>query len=340
MSRGVVLITGINGFLGTYTALAFLDAGYTVKGTGRTAAKAADWIAHFPAHKASYQSVVVTDFGALGAFDDAVKGCDIIVHVASPNSNPQSQDNEADMLIPAINGTRNLLVSTKLEPRIRRVVFTSTLGAVVEPSQPEPGRVYTEKDWNPSTYEEAKASTNPRFVYGVSKALAERAFWEYVETEKPVWAGAVILPCGVFDPPIQPLTSLAAINRSVGFFWDIARGKYKAGLTIPATHAFHVSARDTAQAHLLAAERDAAKNQRYILVGGSYDADEIIDIITRHFPALRDNLPPRKGFSEPPSFGFDTSKTQTDLGITCMPFEKIVVDTIGGCLELEEKLKA
>ncbi|KAJ6592783.1 hypothetical protein B0H19DRAFT_1245608 [Mycena capillaripes] len=243
MSRGVVLIAGINRFLGTYTALAFLDAGYTVKGTGRTAAKAANWIAHFPVYKSSYQSVVVTDFGAPGAFDNAVKGCDIIVHVASPNNDPKNLDNEADMLIPAINGTRNLLVSTKLDSHIRRVVFTSTF------AQARPG-IHRE-----GLDEEAKASTNPIFVYCVSNALAERAFWEYIATEKPAWAGTVILPC-------------------------------------------------------------------------------------RHFPALRDNLPPRKDISKPSTFGFDTLKTQADLGITFMPFEKIVVATIGGCVELEEKFKA
>ncbi|KAJ6592740.1 hypothetical protein B0H19DRAFT_1245571 [Mycena capillaripes] len=241
------------------------------------------------------------------------------------------------MLIPTINGTRNLLVSTKLEPRIRRVVFTSTFGAVFEPSQPEPGRVYTEKDGNPSTYEEAKASANPRFVYGVCKALAERAFWECVETEKPAWAGAVILSGGMFDPPIQPPTSLAAINRSAGFFWDIARGEYKAGLTIPRrTPSTSPHATPPRRIYLRPSATWRRTNDTFSLGAAMCVANKIIDIISRHFPTLRDNLPAPKGLSEPPAFGFDTSKTQADLCITYMPFEKIVVDTIGGCVELEK----
>ncbi|KAJ6603202.1 NAD-P-binding protein [Mycena vulgaris] len=338
MSHGVVLVTGINGFLATYTALAFLDAGYTVKGTARTAAKATDWIEHFPAHKAAYQHAVVADFGAPGAFDDAVKGCDIIVHVASPNV-PEVTDNEADILIPAIRGTRNLLDSTKTEPRIRRVVFTSTLAALADTSQVEPGKVYTEQDWNPRTYDEAKVSPNTRWVYGVSKALAERAFWDYIKDEQPAWAGATILPCGVFDPPIQPLSSLVALNRSVAFVYDIARGKYKAGLDLPGKHANYISARDVATAHLRAAELDAAKGQRYLLFGGNFTLPQLTSTIARAFPALAGNLPASTE-TTPQLLSFDTAKTKTELGMEFMGLEEVMVETIRGVLDLEKKLGA
>ncbi|KAJ7092988.1 NAD-P-binding protein [Mycena belliarum] len=337
MSKGVVLVTGINGFLATYTALAFLEAGYTVRGSARTAEKVHSWIEHFPAHKAAYQGVVVGDLAAPGAFDDAVKGCDIIAHVASPNI-PNVTDNERDMLIPAINGTRTLLAATKLEPRIRRVIFTSTLATVVETARMETGRLYTTQDWNQGTYEDAKTSPDARFVYGVSKTLAERAFFAYIQDEKPAWAGTAILPCGVFDPPIQPLTSLEALNRSVAFIWDIARGTHKAGLVLPARHAMYVSARDVAQAHLRAAERDAAINQRYLLIAGTFSLADIAAVIARHFPALSANLPTSNGTTAPDLL-FDTGKTTRDLGIEYLSFETIIVDTIKSLLALEEKEK-
>jgi nucleoside-diphosphate-sugar epimerase len=191
-----------------------------------------------------------------------------------------------DILIPAITGTKNLLAATKREPRIRSVVFTSTLSTVFQPRTHVPGTTYTEADWNPVTYEEARASPNPRVVYGASKTLAERAFWAYIEEEKPAWAGAAILPrcalfalsiiraerkcSGVFDPPIQPLTSLAGLNRSVAFLWDIARGAHKSGLALSTSHAMYVSARDVALAHVRAAELPMARGGRYILTAGSF----------------------------------------------------------------------
>ncbi|KAJ6494559.1 hypothetical protein C8R45DRAFT_824721, partial [Mycena sanguinolenta] len=127
------------------------------------------------------------------------------------------EDNERDCLPPAINGTRSLLASTKVEPRIRSVVFTSTLATVLETAKlgSIPGKVYNETDWNGATYEQARTSTDFSFTYGASKTLAERAFWDFIETEKPTWAGAAILPCAVFDAPIQPLGSLADMNRPV-----------------------------------------------------------------------------------------------------------------------------
>ncbi|KAJ7908450.1 NAD-P-binding protein [Mycena leptocephala] len=339
MSRGVVLVTGINGFLGTYTALAFLEAGYTIKGTARTAAKAQDWIAHFPAHKASYEYAVVEDLAAPGAFDEAVKGCDIIAHVASPNPSIQSVDNEVDILIPAITGTKNLLAATKREPRIRSVVFTSTLGTVFQPRTHVSGTTYTEADWNPVTYEEARASPNPRVVYGASKTLAERAFWAYIEEEKPAWTGAAILPSGVFDPPIQPLTSLAGLNRSVAFLWDIARGAHKSGLALSASHAMYVSARDVALAHVRAAELPIARGGRYILTAGSFETADLLSIIARNFPTLRPNLPAPA--PSPPAASdkilIDASKTTRELGFAWMSLERTVVDTIAALLALEAK---
>ncbi|KAJ7179360.1 NAD-P-binding protein [Mycena filopes] len=305
MSRGVVLITGINGFLSTYTALAFLDAGYTVKGVARTEAKAADWINKFPAHKAAYQFTVVPDFAPPGAFDDAVKGCDVIVHVASPNTNDIS-DPEKTMLIPAISGTKNLLESTKKEPRIRRVP------AMMDTTNTDTGKVYTPEDWNPTTYDVAKVSTNPRVVYGASKAVAERAFWDYIKDEKPSWAGATVLPCGVFDPPIQPGSSIASLNRSVAFLWDMLQGKHK-GRGLAISHALFVSARD---------------NKRYILIGGTFTLAQIDDIVARRFPTLRPNLPTTPDLTCP-------ARKQI-LGSKFLGLETVLVDTIEAIQALEK----
>ncbi|KAJ7724990.1 NAD-P-binding protein [Mycena maculata] len=296
MSHGIVLITGITGFIATHTALAFLEAGYSVRGTARTATKAERWIAQFPAHKDRFVYAVVSDMVSPGAFDDAVKGCDFIVHIASPTHWNQN-DNEADLLIPAINGTKYLLFATKVEPRIKRV--------------------------NPVTFDEAKASDNAALVYRASKALVERAFWNYIKDEKPAWAGSTICPCRTFAPPIQPLDSLSALNVSVAFMWDMANGKYKAGVPKVGSPVY-VDARDVALAHVRAIEREVAKGQRYLLIGGTYVPDQFIDTIHHHFPELRDNLPP-----------FDLSKVQKELGIEFTSIEIMVVDTIRFMLSLK-----
>ncbi|KAJ7652068.1 NAD-P-binding protein [Mycena polygramma] len=336
MSRGTVLITGITGFVATHTALAFLEAGYTVKGTARTVAKAQDWIARFPAHSARFEYAVVDDIAAPGAFNEAVKGCDFITHIASP-AHWNQNDNENDLLIPAINGTKNLLSATKNEPRIKRVVFTSSLAAFIEPTL-EPGKAISETDWNLVTYDEAKSATTPAVVYRASKALAERAFWDYIRDEEPAWAGSTIAPCATFGPPIQPLASLSALNTSIVFLWDMANGKYKAGVPNVGSPVY-VDVRDVALAHVRAVERDAAKGHRYLLIGGLYVPDEFVDVIHRQFPELRENLPPvdlsKAGQS---GFKYDSSKAVEELRIEYTPLETMVVDTVQSILLLQKQL--
>lgn len=71
-----VLVTGVNGLLGSHIADQFLEYGYNVRGTVRDTQKNA-WLAqvfeknHEPGR---FELVKVTDMAAEGAFDEAVKG--------------------------------------------------------------------------------------------------------------------------------------------------------------------------------------------------------------------------------------------------------------------------
>jgi hypothetical protein len=55
-----------------------------VIGTCRSSAKGEKWISKFPEHKGQFKYAVVEDMCTSGAFDEAVKGCDYIIHTASP----------------------------------------------------------------------------------------------------------------------------------------------------------------------------------------------------------------------------------------------------------------
>ncbi|KAH9956974.1 hypothetical protein BC827DRAFT_1270549 [Russula dissimulans] len=62
-----VLVTGANGYLATWVVKKYLEAQYSVRGTGDL-----------------FELVVVDDMTKEGAFDKAVKGVDVIAHTASP----------------------------------------------------------------------------------------------------------------------------------------------------------------------------------------------------------------------------------------------------------------
>jgi hypothetical protein len=42
-----------------------------------------------------------------------------------------------------------------------------------------------EKDWNPTTWQEACKSDNPSYVYCASKKFAEETAWEFIKEKKP-----------------------------------------------------------------------------------------------------------------------------------------------------------
>lgn len=56
------------------------------------------------------------------------------------------------MLLPAINGTQNMLAAAKSEPSVEHFVFTSSALAVMDLTKmPRPGYTYTRNDWNPAS---------------------------------------------------------------------------------------------------------------------------------------------------------------------------------------------
>lgn len=86
--------------------------------------------------------------------------------------------------------------ATKHEPAIRHVVITSSFAAINDvKGAPNVGTRFDSDTWNPATYEEALGAKDaPPFVYAASKKFAEKAFWDFVEKEKPSWSGTAINP--------------------------------------------------------------------------------------------------------------------------------------------------
>lgn len=89
---------------------------------------------------------------------------DYVLHTASP-FHFNVQDPVNDFLDPAIKGTTGVLKAIKANaPSVKRVVITSSFAAIVN-AKKHP-RLYSEKDWNPVTWQEAMDHSN---VYRASK---------------------------------------------------------------------------------------------------------------------------------------------------------------------------
>ncbi|KAF7590241.1 hypothetical protein BBP40_003125 [Aspergillus hancockii] len=107
-----ILITGPSGFVAAHVIEAFISAGYHVRGTVRSRVTAEKVRRTFPQYTEQLSFAIVPNIVEDDAFDEAVKGVHGNIHTAYPTA-AETENNERDIVQPAINGTINMLKATK-----------------------------------------------------------------------------------------------------------------------------------------------------------------------------------------------------------------------------------
>ncbi|MET7472896.1 NAD-dependent epimerase/dehydratase family protein [Streptomyces sp. NPDC005648] len=332
-----VLVTGGSGFVGSHLVLGLLRRGYRVRATVRgTAAssKVAPLRAMQDEHPGRLE-LFAADLLVDGAFDEAMKGCEVVFHVASPFLMPEKiKDGQRDMVEPALTGTRNVLGSIERTPSVRRLVFTSTVGAVfgdyVDVMAME-GRVLSEGYFNTTSTVE----NNP---YHYAKTVAEQAAWE-AERAQERWRMVSVNPGLVLGPSLTP----ASESGSLFLLEELFKGYFFYGA--PDFSFTTVDVRDLADAHIAAAETPDAHG-RYILAAETMSSfHEMARIIRTRYP--RDLRLPRTRLPHwpvrilGPAFGLtqdyirkhlgirfevDNRRGVRELGISYRPVEETLLD--------------
>jgi nucleoside-diphosphate-sugar epimerase len=183
-----ILVTGVNGFIGSHVARTLLCRGYRVRGTVRVLCKgdflANHFIAEFGAGK--FEVAVVPDLLAEDAFDEALKDITGIVHLASAvtleATDPDLQIRTAEL------GTLGLLKAAAKMKQVGSVVVTGSFAAVMF-SEKGQGEDVDETDWNVvsewvHTHGGAPDELKGLHSYLASKTAAEKAAWKYVEKQE------------------------------------------------------------------------------------------------------------------------------------------------------------
>ena len=193
-----------------------------------------------------------------GSFDDAIRGCDAVIHSASPFF---TQGGTMDNLVkPALEGTRNVLDSC-IRFRVKRVVLTSSTAAVYAGhGKWDKDHVYTEDDWSPE-----ERMIKCENWYCLSKTRAEKLAWDKAKSPGCPFRLAAMNPTLIWGPMLkdQPHfnTSCAAL---VGYL-DGTKSEIENG-----TKAI-VDVRDVAEAHVIAALDKSLRlkcwGQRTLLIG-------------------------------------------------------------------------
>jgi nucleoside-diphosphate-sugar epimerase len=156
LSRGKLLITGIDGWIAGALARHCRERGYAVTGSARQPGKSED-------------AVCVGDIDARTDWSDAVAGCEAVAHLAARVHimDEKSADPLSEFRRVNVDGTFNL-ARQAAAAGVKRFVFLSSVK--VNGESTEPGRPFTADD-----------APAPEDAYAVSKHEAERALWEIAE---------------------------------------------------------------------------------------------------------------------------------------------------------------
>ncbi|KAI0155982.1 hypothetical protein BJ166DRAFT_564782 [Pestalotiopsis sp. NC0098] len=335
-SEGLVLITGVNGYIGCRTAAAFLDAGYSVRGTVRSRKSADALVKALAEHYNGglLEIVEVSDITVTGAFDSVLNGVTAIAHLAMPVST--SNTDVTEVYHTTIRGTLSIVESAIQHPGIKTFILMSSSGAVLTISEP---RDYSAADWNDemvNMVEEKGAEAGGFPIYLASKVKSERAFWKLVEERKPHFTITSLCPGFVAGPPLFLPPSPEQIMFTTEFIWQVFSGQeYPPG---PAGYSQHTDVRDVARFQVFAVEHpETVDGQRILLVpaNNSYgNPQAVADILRKAYPERRHIIKegtPGQGYlpgceAPPGVHTFGPDKVLEITGQKCITFEQMVLD--------------
>lgn len=265
-----VLVTGGTGFVGGWAVIRLLQKGYQVRTTVRSLKKEQqlrDIIAK-QVQADDRLSVVAANLTSDDGWAEAMDGVDRVLHVASPMSTNNSADINT-FLGPQRDGDERVL-KFAAAAGVKHVVITSA-AAAAKPAEGTTAKVSDETVWTQPN----DPVQNP---YQRSKAIAEKAVWDWVKQYDGDMKVSTVLPTAVFGPILTPQN-----NSSQQLLTRMLKGQlpgvFNIGFDI-------VDVRDLVDLEILAMESPDANGQRYLAVGGHMAMKKIARYFKTDLPTI------------------------------------------------------
>lgn len=244
-----VFLTGASGFIAKHILRELQEKGYETRVSVRNDKRRAELQALFPDAKLEFAMLDLTkDDG----WENALAGCDVLIHTASPFPLTEPKDPEA-LIRPAVDGTLRAMRAAQ-RAGIKRVILTSSCAAIYK--QADKPRMAPSDETHWTTPDEPSVG-----AYEASKTLAEKAAWEFVENHPDI-ALTTINPGAVFGPPMD-----ARYGSSLELVEQLMTGKMPMA---PPMDMVAVDVRDVARMHVAAIDAEATKGERFAAASGTY----------------------------------------------------------------------
>ncbi|MBO6788907.1 MAG: SDR family NAD(P)-dependent oxidoreductase [Dinoroseobacter sp.] len=229
-----VLVTGADGFIGSHLVETLVDDGFDVRAFSfYNSFNSWGWLDRIDPNIADKFEVITGDIRDPDAVDSAVKGCDIVLHLAALIAIPFSYQAPHSYVETNVSGTLNVLQASRRHA-VSRVVCTST------------SEVYGSAQFVPITEQHPLNAQSP---YAATKVAADQlALSFHASFELPV---AVLRPFNTYGPR---QSARAVIPTIIG---QIAAGaqEIKLGALSPTRDFTYV--RDTARGFVQCMQCDA-----------------------------------------------------------------------------------
>jgi len=315
-----VLVTGGSGYVGTQLVAALLSEGRPVRATVRSAGREPELredVRRGGVDDGGLE-VVVAELTLDDGWAEAAASCEEVHHVASPIPYVQPDDPEV-LIVPAREGTLRVLRAAR-DAGARRVVMTSSFAAIGY--TPKPSAEYSEDDWT-------DPDTPGLAPYPRSKAVAERAAWDFVEREGGDTELVVVNPTFILGPALSTrlVSSLLLIEAMLDGKMPVA----------PRQRFGVADVRDVADAHLKAAATPDAAGRRYLLLadGPTITWLGLAEAIRDHLGAAGANVTLREAPGDDPApLTIHNDRAKQELAWQPRPAHATIADTIDNLREL------
>ncbi|KAI0061189.1 NAD(P)-binding protein [Artomyces pyxidatus] len=284
VTSGSVLVTGASGYIGAWVVKYLVDQGFSVVVAIRNDQQGEFIKNRFPEYKGKVSHINVPDIQQEGAYDEAVKGVDAIIHTASPACECRSISASplahafclcSEIIGPAVKGATGILKSAqKFGTNVKRVVLTSSTSAIHDYQYAGDNVSFDENVWNTNVLEMVHdKSSSPWSVYQTAKTLAEKAAFAYVKDNQPAYDLVTIQPSYNYGPIIHQTGK--ELGSTPGMFISTFASPDTTGKLI----GDWVDVRDTAELHVLALQNQAIGGERLMTTTGLFAWQDLYDVL-------------------------------------------------------------